>query len=99
MNQEELNDALWRACINGNLEEAKELIAMSADVDYADEDGYTPLHWAVWDGYTEIVKLLLEKGANPKAENACGYTPLHWAARFGHTEIVKILKEAMKEAA
>ena len=26
--------------------------------------GWTPLHWAAVDGYTEVVKVLVEKGAN-----------------------------------
>lgn len=99
MNQEQLNEALRQACKAGDIKEAKKYIKKGADVDYADENGYTPFHIVAINGYTDIAKLLLAKGANPKAENVWQTTPLHLAAGYGRTEIVKLLEEAMKEAA
>ena len=43
------------------------------------------------DGYTKIVRLLLEHGANPNAEDNEGWTPLHLASSDGHTTIVRLL--------
>ena len=34
--------------------------------------GATPLHWAAVNGYTEMVKVLLEGGANPNIQNDGG---------------------------
>lgn len=45
------------------------------------------LNYAAESGYTEVVKLLLDKGANP---NGMSYT-LEVAAKKGYTEIVRLL--------
>ena len=63
-----------------------------------DNDGNTPLHSACKNGYTEIVKILLESGinlnVNEKDNN--GDTPLHSACKRGYTEIVELLLDAGK---
>jgi ankyrin repeat protein len=43
----------------------------------SDENGWTALHWAIFDGDGNAVRLLLEYGANVKAANRCGRQPLH----------------------
>jgi ankyrin repeat protein len=43
----------------------------------SDENGWTALHWAIFDGDGNAVRLLLEYGANVKATNRCGRQPLH----------------------
>ncbi len=45
------------------------------------------------NGFTEIVKMLLEKGANVNAQDktVIGLTPLMIAADEGHSETVKML--------
>jgi len=42
------------------------------DIDFADEDGYTALHFAALIGYPRIASLLLEKGANPLKRTRMG---------------------------
>ena len=42
-------------------------------------DGWTPLHKAAYEGYREIVELLIAKGANVNAKNKYGTTPLDMA--------------------
>ena len=37
-------------------------------IDAGDENGWTPLHWAVVLGKTEVVDALLNRGANPNAQ-------------------------------
>jgi ankyrin repeat/protein kinase domain-containing protein 1 len=39
------------------------LIEGGADVDAADINGWTPLHWAAWSGSEGTIRLLLEHGA------------------------------------
>ena len=56
-------------------------------------DGYTALHFAAWDGNTDVVKLLIEKGAKVDAKGLDGYTPFLLAAANGHYSSSVILVE------
>ena len=51
----------------------------------------TPVHQAVQNGHTEIVKILAPLTDNPNAPDDNGNTPIHNAAFNGHTKIVNIL--------
>ena len=42
-----------------------------------DEDLYTPLHRASYNGHTEVMRVLLKHGADPNAPTLEGWTPLH----------------------
>ena len=46
--------------------------------------GRTALHLAALTGYSEIVKLLLDRGASIDATDRTGETALHAAALYGH---------------
>src|SRR5690242_10003328 len=53
-----------------------------ADVNAAQADGMTALHWAASDGNAELAQTLIYAGANLRAATRVGqYTPLHLAAR------------------
>jgi ankyrin repeat protein len=52
------------------------------------------LHAAVFAGYAEITRRLIEGGANIEAEGFSGIKPLHMAALNGRLEIVTQLLEA-----
>ena len=41
--------------------------------------GYTPLLWAAWNGHSEVVSLLLERGADKEARDTKVSTPSCWA--------------------
>src|SRR3989339_1517249 len=81
------------------IEKIKELINdKETDINAIGEYGmniftidFTALMIAVENGYTEIVKCLLDKGADPNLITSCNYTALMRAALHGHTDIVKIL--------
>lgn len=66
------------------------LIKAGADLAFADDIGYTPLHSAV-HSTPEIVKLLIKNGADVNAGRGTGETPLHVAMIGGGIEIIKIL--------
>jgi ankyrin repeat protein len=85
-----LADAIER----GQRGAALELIAEDADVNLAQGDGTTPLHWAVYQLDTQLVEQLLGRDANPSATNRFGASPLGEAAKAGNAEIVKRLLEA-----
>ena len=64
------------------------------NVNAAQADGMTALHWAVHYDDLATTKLLLAAGANVKAENRYGLTPLSLACTNGNTEIVEALLAA-----
>jgi len=65
--QKELPE-LHRAAGNGDLAAVKRLLGHGAGVNSKDGDGWTPLHWAAYEGRTEVVAFLLESGAARDAE-------------------------------
>ncbi len=81
---------LMMAVFKGQLELAKQLIALGADVN---KTGWTPLHYAATAGNATLVKLLLEHYAYIDAESPNKTTPLMMAAHYGTTGTVKLLLE------
>ena len=73
-------------------ETVKLLIAKGADVNAKEEDGKTPLYYAVhWRSAPSLVELLIDKGADVNENYGNGKTPLHHAAFRGHNAIVRLL--------
>jgi ankyrin repeat protein len=79
---------------NGNADAALELIDEGADVNEAQGDGTTPLHWAVYRIDPRLVSALLEHGAQPSAVNAFGSSPLAEAVKIANAGLVEILLKA-----
>ena len=78
----------------GDLERVRELLTQGADVNAAQGDGMSALHWAGLGGHDEMIAVLLYAGANTEAITRLGrYTPLHLAARGGHGSAVATLLE------
>ncbi|KPM45162.1 hypothetical protein AK830_g1415 [Neonectria ditissima] len=73
--------ALQEACVAGNVDVAKVLLARRANPNYGAGDFTNPLVAATSHGYGELVELLLKAGANPNVfGGADGSTPLINAA-------------------
>lgn len=70
---------------------ALELIDEGADVNAAQGDGTTPLHWAAYKLDMELVRALLAKGANASAANSFGASPLAEAVKAGNAALVALL--------
>ncbi|HXG11390.1 MAG TPA: ankyrin repeat domain-containing protein [Gemmataceae bacterium] len=70
------------------------LVRERADVNAAQVDGMTALHWAAYHDDLETAKLLLAAGANAKAENRYGVTPLSLACTNGNEGLVRALLAA-----
>jgi ankyrin repeat protein len=51
------------------------------------------MHFSIFDGYLEIVKLLLERGADIHAMNDEGETPYQVSLRKGNREIADLLRK------
>jgi hypothetical protein len=52
------------------------LIKANADVNMANTQGYTPLHWVALKGYLDIVEMLPAAGAGVDPRSGLGLTPL-----------------------
>jgi ankyrin repeat protein len=70
----------------------------AADVNVAQVDGTTALHWAVYHDDAETVRLLLRARANANAVNRYGVPPLALASTNGNAAIVALLLEAGADA-
>src|SRR3979490_1879582 len=78
----------------GNRDAALKRIAAGADVNAAQGDGTTPLHWAVYKIDADLVRALLERGAKPDVINNYGSSPLAEAVKVGNARLVKMLLDA-----
>jgi ankyrin repeat protein len=70
------------------------LLEQRVDVNTAQVDGMTALHWAAYLDDFEIAKLLVAAGADAKAANRYQVTPLSLACVNGNTTIVELLLDA-----
>jgi ankyrin repeat protein len=71
--------------------DVRALLARHADVNQAQADGMTALHWAAYLDDTETAKLLVDAGADVKAANRYGVTPLSLACANGSGAMVELL--------
>jgi ankyrin repeat protein len=71
--------ALTQSALDGRLESVKLLVELGADVNKKDRFGWTPLHYAVSEGYEHICRYLLHHGANARIENSDGEFPVELA--------------------
>ena len=74
------------------------LLETGADVNLAQADGATALHWAAYHGNLSLAGLLLEAGADPSAANRNGSTPLWLAASHGDAAMVEALLDGGADA-
>ena len=83
------------AAMRGDVAAVRSLIDQGADVNGAQGDGMTALHWAAENGSAATAELLLSAGANLSAVTRLGgYTPLHLAAKAGSAGVVQAFLEA-----
>ena len=83
------------AAEQGDAQIVRALLQQGEDVNAAQSDGLTALHWAALNNDLELAKLLLYAGATVKpATRVGGYTPLHLASRTGNTEVMTAILDA-----
>ena len=76
--------AVADAAMRRDLETVRTLLRDGVDVNAAQGDGMTALHWAATHGDAAMTEVLLYAGANVKATSRLGrYTPLHVAVQAG----------------
>jgi ankyrin repeat protein len=82
------------AVFNGDVPEAKRLIAAGADVRASNNYGVNALLLAADISSTELVQLLLKHGVGANSANPEGETAIHLLARSGNVEAAKLLLKA-----
>src|SRR5882724_7035949 len=77
------------AAMQGDRATVQSLIAAKIDVNLAQGDGSTALHWAAYRDDVEMARLLIRAGANVKAVTRLGdYTPVFLAAKNGNAVMI-----------
>ena len=83
------------AAERGDVGAVRALLKQGADVNTAQGDGMTALHWAAEGGGVEMAEMLIYAGADLEAVTRVGhYTPLHLASRAGMAPVVETLLKA-----
>ena len=82
----------------GDTARVRALIDKRVDVNAAQQDGTTPLHWAVDRDRPDMVQMLIRAGANVKAANRYGATPLWLASVNGNPKTIAMLLEGGADA-
>ncbi|MCM3880457.1 MAG: ankyrin repeat domain-containing protein [Vicinamibacterales bacterium] len=85
-----LADAVQR----GDRQTVQALLKKNADVNGAQADGATALHWAAYRGDVESAAALIRAKANVNARNSYGVTPLALAAQQGSAPVLELLLKA-----
>ncbi|MGB1841623.1 MAG: ankyrin repeat domain-containing protein [Longimicrobiales bacterium] len=80
------------AAQRGDLDTIRVLLREGADVNAAQNDGMSALHWAAQNDDAAVIEVLLYAGANMAATTRLGgYTPLHLAGRAGNASALEAL--------
>jgi uncharacterized protein len=88
------DSALADAIQQGDSRAAQALLQDGANVNAAQNDGSTPLLWAVHQVNATLVADLLRREADPDQANNFGASPLSEAARLGNLQLVEQLLDA-----
>src|ERR1017187_576289 len=84
----EIHDAAWA----GDLEKVKTLLKNNSNLVFSqNENGFTPLHCAAFNGHKNVAELLLANKAGVNTNENHGATPLYLAAQKGHKDLAALL--------
>lgn len=77
-------EVMLESCEKGMVDRVLEILDTEPSLlNCKDEDGYSPLHRACYNGHLDVVRVLLERGADVRAVTEDGWQPLHCACRWG----------------
>ena len=86
--------SLVDAVKSGDRAAAVTLITQRVDVNAAEADGTTALHWAVHNGDLDLAQRLIRAGAKVNVKNEYGSTPMAEAAVLGRVDVLEALLKA-----
>jgi uncharacterized protein len=87
--------AVADAAMSGDKEAVRALLKQGLDVNGAQGDGLTALHWAAQRGDADLASVLIAGGADVRATTRlASYTALHMAAEIGSEAVVAALVKA-----
>ena len=89
---------LIEAVKRGDAAAVRALLAERVDVDAAEPDGTTALHWAAHLGDAASMDLLIDAGADVRATTRNGATPYSLATYKAHAAVIERLLEAGEDA-
>jgi len=89
---------LMYAAMTGNLKRLNFIASLGARVNMTTggDHGFSKwaaLHFASWNGHTECVRSLCDRGAMIDAQTERGLTALHYACIYGYLDVVRLLCE------
>jgi len=84
---------LHQAVRDHDLKQIEQLLAQGEGINDKDWLGYTPLHWAVYFGYPDLVELLISKGADPDIQSNTGRYALEIARAMAYPELEALLRK------
>jgi len=87
INEDRINDELFRQSRIGDSVAIQALLFVGASVDAGNIYTLSPLRYAAANGHADVVKILLDAGASVDTKTRTRWTPLHYAAMWGHTDI------------
>ena len=90
---EQVREVFLKAAQSGVLDVVKELHQLCGDklIHARDDDQYTALHRASYNGHLEVAEYLLQAGAKVDACTVDGWQPLHCACRWNKTPVASLL--------
>ena len=80
------------AAFDGKTAAVEALLHLGADINAADEKGWTPLINAAAHNHEDVVEMLILKGADVHARTHDGETALSIAELFGRTDMANRLR-------
>jgi ankyrin repeat protein len=86
------------AAAKGDKAAVRALLQKGANVNAAQSDGATAVHWAVYRGDVEMLRMLTAAGADVKTANRNGSTPMWLAATTGDPSIIRALLDGGADA-
>ena len=85
---------IYTAAKFGDLRRIQQCLAAGTDINVPDQEGKTPLSYAVEKGQLSVVELLLAHGADVNLQDNQGAAPIRWAALSKDQKIVAHLLDS-----
>ena len=83
--------SLQRSVVQHNMAALQQFVAEFNDLNTADDDGMTLMHYAALEGFFPAAELLLNLGASPNQTDKRGRLPVDYAKFGGHVETQQLL--------